>query len=73
MPELGRILMLTGVAIFIAGLALTFVNRIPGLGRIPGDFQIQQGNFTFYAPIGAMIVLSLLLTVVINLLARWLR
>lgn len=73
MPELGRLLMLAGVALFVAGLALTYAGRIPGLGRLPGDINLQIGNTTIYAPITTMIVVSILLTVTVNLIARWLR
>lgn len=73
MPEVGRLLMFAGIALFVAGLALTVAARMSGLGRLPGDLQFQVGNTTIYAPFGTMIVLSILLTVVANLLLRWLR
>ncbi len=73
MPEVGRLLMFAGIALFVAGLALTVAARMPGLGRLPGDLQFQVGNTTIYAPFGTMIVLSILLTVIANLLLRWLR
>lgn len=62
-PEgLGRALMALGGVLFAIGLALTFLNRIPGLGRLPGDIVVQRGNFTFYFPIATSLALSALLS-----------
>lgn len=62
-PEgLGRALMALGGVLFAVGLALTFFNRIPGLGRLPGDIVIQRGNFTLYFPIVTSLLLSALLS-----------
>jgi hypothetical protein len=71
--DLGRILMLVGGSIFVLGLVLLLAGRIPGLGQLPGDIRIQRDNFTLYAPLGTMLLLSVLLTVLINLIARFWR
>ena len=72
-PEIGRTLMLLGGVIFIIGLLLTAAPRVPGLGRLPGDLVVQRDNFTLFAPCGTMIVVSIILTVVINVIVRVLR
>jgi uncharacterized protein HemY len=59
-----------GVFMVIVGGLLMAAGKIPGLGRMPGDILIQKGNFTFYFPVVTMIILSLLLTVIINLIFR---
>ena len=41
-----------------------------GLDRLPGDLVFRRGNFTVYAPIGLMIVVSIVLTVLLNLFLR---
>ncbi len=51
-----------------AGLALLLAGRL-GLERMPGDLVWQGENWTVYVPLGWMIVLSVLLTVVLNLLS----
>jgi hypothetical protein len=66
-------LMLIGGSIFILGLILLLAGRIPGLGQLPGDFRIQRDNVTFYAPVGTMILLSIILTVLLNVIGRFLR
>lgn len=71
--ELGRWLMIAGGGLLILGVLLTLAGRIPGLGRLPGDIFIQRENFSFYMPLGTMIVVSLVLTVILNLIARLFR
>ncbi len=44
--------------------------RVPFLGRLPGDIAVQRGNWSFYFPLATSILLSLVLTVVLNLFAR---
>jgi hypothetical protein len=73
LTELGRWLIILGVGLLVLGLLLTVVGRVPGLGRLPGDIVIQRENFTFYMPLGTMIVVSLVLTVLINLIGRLFR
>lgn len=73
MTDLGRILMVVGGSIFVLGLVLLLAGRIPGLGQLPGDIRIQRDNFTLYAPLGTMLLLSILLTILVNLIARFWR
>jgi hypothetical protein len=73
MNDLGRLLMMAGVGLFVLGLVLYFAGRLPGLGNLPGDITIQRDNFTLYAPIGTMIVVSVVLTLLLNLIARFWR
>ena len=41
-----------------------------GLPRLPGDILVRRDNFTFYMPLGLMIVISIVLTIVLNLIAK---
>jgi len=73
MPELsglGKIFILLGGVIVLIGLILLFADRIPFLGRLPGDIYIEKGNFKFYFPLMTSIILSILLTIILNLLSR---
>jgi hypothetical protein len=63
-------LVILGAVIVVVGLALMFSDRIPWLGRLPGDIVIRRRNFTVYFPIVTAILLSLILTVVLNLFSR---
>ncbi|MBV7331902.1 DUF2905 domain-containing protein [Chloroflexi bacterium TSY] len=73
MTEIGRVLIFAGLGIFLLGLILTAIGRVPGAGRLPGDFVYRGDNITVFAPIGTMILLSLILTIAINIVVRFLR
>jgi hypothetical protein len=73
MNEVGRVLMVAGGVLFVFGVILVLAGRIPGLGQLPGDISIQRDNFTLYFPLGTMILLSIVLTVLLNLIARFWR
>jgi Zn-dependent protease with chaperone function len=68
--ELGRSLIVFGAILLVVGLALAFSDRIPWLGRLPGDIVVRKGNFTLYAPLVTGLVLSLVLTLLLNLWSR---
>ena len=64
---MGKILVLIGLG--IAGLGLLVMIGVP-LGRLPGDFQVRRGNFSFYFPLATSIILSILLTLALALFRR---
>jgi len=68
--ELGRALIVFGIVLVLVGTLLVFAGRVPFLGKLPGDVVVRKGGFTLYAPLMTGLVLSLLLTLVLNLLAR---
>ena len=70
MSELGRALVVLGLVIAAGGLLLVAFDRVPWLGRLPGDISIQRGNWTFYFPLGTSILLSIVLTLVLWLIGR---
>jgi predicted MFS family arabinose efflux permease len=63
---MGKTLVIIGLV--IAGLGLAMMAGLP-VGRLPGDFTVRRGAFTFYFPLATSVLLSLLLT----LLLQWLR
>ena len=66
----GRLLMVGGVVLFLLGLLFTFGGRIPLLGHLPGDILIHRKGFTFSFPVVTCIIISLLMTLVLNLISR---
>jgi hypothetical protein len=62
---------LLGLAVILAllGGGLLIASKL-GLERLPGDIVVKRDGFTLYAPIGLMIVLSLALTIILNLISR---
>lgn len=71
MDVLGRGLVIAGVAIAVIGIALLFADRVPFIGRLPGDITFGGDGWTVYAPIATSIVVSLVLTAALSLFA-WL-
>src|ERR1044072_3996572 len=63
---MGRGLVILGLV--IAAVGVVVMAGVP-LGRLPGDFTVRRGSFTFYFPLATSIVVSILLT----LLLQWLR
>jgi hypothetical protein len=68
-PELGRFLLLIGVVLVVVGGLAALGVRLP-FGRLPGDIAITGDRGGIYIPLGSMLVLSLLLTVLFNLFLR---
>ena len=64
---MGRLLIVVGLVIAAAGLLLTW--GVP-LGRLPGDFAVRRGNFSFYFPLATSILVSIVLTLIMMFLNR---
>lgn len=73
MGDMGKWLMIAGAAIFAAGALFALGGRLPWFGSLPGDVTVQRGNATLYMPCATMILVSVLLTVVLNVVARLFR
>jgi len=63
MPAIGKMLVFTGVVMIVVGLVFLFADRIPFLGRLPGDISIQRERFSFYFPITTCIIISIILSI----------
>mgnify|MGYP000288825397 CR=1 FL=1 len=69
----GKYIVVFGVIITVVGLAIYFFHdKMHWIGRLPGDIRIERENFKFYFPITTMILLSLLLTLIVNIVRRFL-
>jgi len=67
----GKLIIFFGIAIAIVGVVIYFFpNAFKWFGRLPGDVRVEKENFRFYFPIVTMILLSLLLTLVLNIIKR---
>jgi hypothetical protein len=69
MSDLGRTLIGFGLVIALVGVVIMLWGRL-GLPRLPGDIVWRRGHVTFFFPIAASIVISLVLTLLLNLLFR---
>ncbi len=66
----GRLLIGLGGALVITGLAFLLIERLPGGKHLSGNIVIQREGFTLFMPLGVMILVSVFLTLVLNILLR---
>lgn len=67
----GLTLVLVGIAIVVIGL-MVWAGSFSWFGRLPGDIRIEREAVRVYIPIVSMLVVSVVLTLLLNLLSRWL-
>lgn len=68
----GKYLIFFGVLIVVIGVIVYFLgDKLHWIGRLPGDIRVERDNFRFYFPLTTMILLSLLLTLLVNLFKRF--
>jgi hypothetical protein len=72
--ELGKFLVAFGVVMVLVGVVLllsgTLSDKVPWLGRLPGDIHIKRDGWSVYVPLGTSILLSILLTLVLAFFNR---
>ena len=77
MPDvstIGKWIVVIGLGLAVVGGLVWLAGRLGlPLGRLPGDINIQNGNFSFYFPCASSILISLLLTVLLNVVVRLFR
>lgn len=70
MNDFAKTLIFFGLVLILVGVIAWVFGKVPGLGKLPGDFYIRKGSFTFYFPLTTCLLLSLLLTLVLTLFGR---
>ena len=70
--QLGRLLIIFGAVVLVVGLVFLLLGRTP-FGKLPGDISFTTGNFTCLVPIVSMVIVSLLLTIILNVVIRLLN
>lgn len=70
MPGFGKILIIFGFLLIAAGLFFVFLNKIPFVGKLPGDIYISRKNFTFYFPFATSILFSLVFSLILWLCSK---
>jgi len=74
MNDFARILIIVGLVISFAGvLLLVAIRYFPWLGNLPGDIHFEGENFKFYLPIATMIIVSILASIILNIVIRIFR
>ena len=70
MQGIGWALVILGVVLVVVGLVIVAGDRIPILGHLPGDIVIQRENVTIFIPLGTMLLISVVVSVVLALINR---
>ena len=75
MNGIGRLLIILGIGLIVVGGIVLLLGRIPGLGlgRLPGDFSWEKGNVRIIVPLGTMLLISIILTILLNVIYRLFR
>ena len=68
MIDVGRLLIILGLIIVAVGIVILLAGRLPFIGHLPGDILIRRGGGSFYFPIITCLLLSIALTVLLNVL-----
>ena len=70
---IGRTLLIAGGILVLLGLLFIGFSGLPGLGRLPVDRVFHVGNATIHFPIVTMLLVSIVLTIILNLVIRLFR
>ncbi len=68
----GKYIIFIGIGVVVVGLLIYFFHdKLHWFGRLPGDIRVERENFRFYFPITTMILISLLITILLNIIRRF--
>jgi hypothetical protein len=70
MAGMGKLFVVLGVVLILVGLAFMFGDKIPFIGRLPGDIFIKKEKFSFYFPITTSILISIVLTILFSIFRK---
>ncbi|MGD9578791.1 MAG: DUF2905 domain-containing protein [Syntrophorhabdus sp.] len=70
MPAIGKILIILGVFLIVVGIGFVLGDKIPFIGKLPGDIIIKKERFSFYFPITTSIIISIILTILFSLFRK---
>ncbi len=68
--SIGRVLLMVGVVLACIGGVLMIADKIPFLGRLPGDIRIERENFRFYFPLTTSILISVVVSFILWLISH---
>ena len=72
--QTGKIIIFSGILLVLLGVVVYFFhNKLHWIGRLPGDVRIERENFRFYFPITTMLLFSLLLSILVRFIGKFLQ
>ena len=74
MPQIGKVLIISGVVLFAVGCIMFFFgDKAKWFGNMPLDFSYKNDSTRFYAPVGSMILLSAILSIIANIFFKFFK
>tara|TARA_Y100000816_G_scaffold290153_1_gene278178 strand:- start:1983 stop:2207 length:225 start_codon:yes stop_codon:yes gene_type:complete len=74
MPQIGKVLIMSGFVILLTGIIILLLgNKLKWFGNMPLDFYYENDSKRIYAPIGSMLLLSIILSIIANMFYRFLK
>ena len=70
---IGKIITIVGIILVVLGLIFVLGDRSPFLGKLPGDILIKKGGISFYFPVITFLLVSVVLTIIINFILRFIK
>jgi hypothetical protein len=67
---MGKLLVFAGLGLAVIGLLIMGLEKLPWFGKLPGDVNVQKPGFSFHFPIVTCIIISIILSIVLNLFTR---
>ncbi len=71
MTELAKVIIILGIVLIIVGLIMLFIQKVPFLGKLPGDIIIKKENFTFYFPLATSVIISIIVSLILYLIGKF--
>ena len=70
--ETGKYIIAFGILIVVAGVIIYFFHdKLNWIGKLPGDIRIEKENFRLYFPVTTMIIISVIITILVNLFKKF--
>jgi hypothetical protein len=68
---MAKIIIILGIVLVAIGVVLLFIEKIPFLGKLPGDILIKKEHFTFYFPLTTSILVSVIISLILYLFGKF--
>ena len=68
---MAKIIIILGIVLVAIGVVLLFIEKIPFLGKLPGDILVKKEHFTFYFPLTTSIIISIIISLVLYLFGKF--
>lgn len=67
---MGKLLIIAGIVLIVIGIVVLLTDKWQLLGHLPGDIEVTKGNFSFHFPIMTSLLISVVATIILNILFR---